>query len=321
MNRKQTIEAGGEPDWEAEGEPGDACLSSTRIEPPFPRRLVRWGNLLGELVYRLDRTHRTIVRHNLHFAYPTWSDRQITDVARRTFRNFGAALMETLQLAGMSRGELLACCRLHGGDHMQRALGTGGGIILVSAHLGNWEIALQYLACRFGRPIHLVVKPFSPDLLDRRVNRLRTRFGNRIINKKQAFPAMLKALRGGGIVALMLDVSRRKQSVAVDFFGQRVRSSHAAALLATRCDAPVLPAFSYRTCEGVLSIEVGPIISVQRSGDLRTDLKRNTQILTDAIETAVRKHPDQYLWMQRRWKDYHPHLYPGYSARFPLPAE
>lgn len=320
MSRCRIIPAGGHL-RRGESPAADECLNTTRIGPLPPRRRARWGSLLGELVYLLDRTHRTIVRRNLHFAYPSWSERQIADVARRTFQNFGIALMETLQLAGMSRPELLSCCRLSGGDHMKRALDIGRGIILVSAHLGNWEIALQYLTCRFGQPIHLVVKPFYPSLLDRRMNRLRTRFGNHIINKGQAFPAMLKALRGGGIVALMVDVSRRKQSVAVDFYGRRARSSHAAALLAARCDAPVLPAFSYRTGEGVLAIEVGPIISVQRSGNLRADLKRNMQMLTQVVETAVRRHPDQYLWMQRRWKDYHPQLYPGYQARFPLPSE
>lgn len=276
---------------------------------------IRLGGFLGEWVYRLDTRHRHIAYRNLNFAYPSWTEGQVTATVRRMYRSFGMAIMEVLQLLKMSRGDVLNLCSLTGEEHMHRALSEGRGIVLVSGHLGNWELGLQFLTCRFNTPIHLVVNPFAPRRLNRWVNRLRTRFGNRIIDKKKAFPAMRKAIREGGIVALMVDLSRLKQSVPVSFFGHRARASHAAALLATRCGATVMPVFSHRTRSGSIAIELGPSLVFRRSPHLKEDLKHHTQVLTAKVEAAVRMHPDQYLWVQKRWKDYHPHLYPGYRPR------
>ncbi len=197
----------------------------------------------------------------------------------------------------------------------RRALEDKRGIILVSAHLGNWEIGLQYLACHFGKRVHIVVRPLVPRWLDRRVNQARTRFGNHLISKRKAFPKMLKAIREEGIVALMVDLSSRKQSVAVDYFGHRTRVSPAAAMLAARCGAPIIAAFTFRNPDGSFTIEVSAPVAVRRSGSLKNDLTYNSQRITDIVEQAVRKHPDQYFWMQKRWKDYYPHLYPGYRPR------
>jgi KDO2-lipid IV(A) lauroyltransferase len=277
--------------------------------------MLRWGGVLGELVYWLDIPHRRIVTRNLRFAYPAWPESQLGAVARRMFRNFGMSIMEILALLRMSRGDVLARCSLTGEEHLLQALSKGRGVVLVSGHLGNWEVGLQYLACRFNTPILLVVTPFWPRSVDAWATRLRTRFGNRVIDRKKAFPAMRQTIRDGGIVALMVDISRLKQSVEVAFFGHRARASHAAALLATRGGATVMPVFSHRTAEQRIAIELGPPLIFPRSRDLKEDLRRNTQVLTDRVEAAVRQHPDQYFWVQKRWKDYHPYLYPGYRPR------
>jgi KDO2-lipid IV(A) lauroyltransferase len=280
----------------------------------------RWGSTLGELGYRLGKPYRVIVEHNLKFAFPSWNDRQMAEVSQRVFHNFGMTLAEMVACTRMSRNDILACCRLRGEEHFKRALEAGRGVILVSAHLGNWEIGLQYLACHLGSQVHIVVRPLVPRWLDCWVNHTRARFGNYLIPKKNAFAKMLKAVREGGIVVLMVDLSTRKQSVAIDFFGHRARSSPAAALLAARCTAPIIAAFTLRNPDGSFSVDVSAPVAVQRSGDLRNDLKCNTQRIADVVEKAVRERPDQYLWLQKRWKDYHPYLYPGYRPR-PQPLD
>lgn len=285
------------------------------IRPPRPVGLIRGGRLIGEVAYRLSGRYRTIVQRNLKFAFPSWQARQVSGVSRRVFHHVGMTLTEMVQCARMSRGELLARCRLKGAEHFYRALEAGRGVIIVSAHLGNWEVGLQYLACHFGQRVHIVVRPLVPAWLDRWVNRARGRFGNHLIFKKQAFPKMLKAIREDGIVVLMVDLSTRKQSVAVDYFGHRARTSPAAALLAARCSATIIAAFTIRNPDGSFLMDVSEPLRIQRSGNLKNDLKCNTQRITDVVEKAVREHPDQYLWLQKRWKDYHPYLYPGYRPR------
>lgn len=276
---------------------------------------MRWGRRFGEMGYRLGGPYRTIAQRNLQFAFPSWSPGRIAEVSRRVFHHFGMTLTEMVQGAHLAPGDILSRCRLSGEDHFRRALAARRGVILVSAHLGNWEIGLQYLACHFGKRVHLVVRPLAPRWLDRWVNHARARFGNHLIAKRKAFPRMLKAIREDGIVALMVDLSSRKQSVGVDYFGHRTRVSPAAAMLAARCAAPIIAAFTLRNPDGSFTIEVSAPVPIQRSGRLKDDLKANSQRITDLVEKAVRNHPDQYLWMQKRWKDYYPHLYPGYRPR------
>ena len=295
-------------------------LVSRAVASIRPRQLMRWGRLFGEMGYRLGSPYRTIVRRNLRFAFPSWDEQRIETVSRQAFHNFGMTLSEMVQGAHLSAGDILSRCRLRGEEHLNRALEAEKGIIVVSAHLGNWEISLQYLACLFGRRVHIVVRPLAPRRLDRWVNHARTRFGNHLIAKRKAFPRMLKAVREDGIVALMVDLSSRKQSVAVDYFGRRTRVSPAAAMLAARCAAPIIAAFTLRNPDGSFTIEISPPVAVQRTGSLKDDLKANSQRITDIVEQAVRSHPDQYLWMQKRWKDHYPHLYPGYRPR-PLPLK
>lgn len=275
----------------------------------------RWGGLLGDLIFRLDRPHRVIARRNLRFAFPEWSREQVTACTRRVFRNIGRTIAELSRSAMTARRGRLYHRSVTGENHFQQALAQKTGIILISAHLGNWEIGLQDLAVRLEKPIGLVVRPISPAVLDRWVNSQRGRSGNQIIYKKNAFAAMMKTMRDGGIIALMVDMSVRKQSVPVRFFGHRARASHAAALLAARSKAVILPLFSYRGPDGRLAGEIGPPVPISRSRNLKSDLKQNTQILTDIVEAAIRRHPDQYFWIQKRWKDYHPELYPGYRPR------
>ena len=137
-------------------------LFSALITTLSATRLGRYGNLLGELAYRIDRRHRIIVQHNLQFAFPSWKEHRIAEVSRRVFHNIGKTLTEMIHCTQMSPDEIRARCRLKGEEHFLRALEAGRGIVLVSAHLGSWELGLQYLACHFGKRVHLVVRPLAP---------------------------------------------------------------------------------------------------------------------------------------------------------------
>jgi KDO2-lipid IV(A) lauroyltransferase len=147
------------------------------------------------------------------------------------------------------------------------------------------------------------------------LNRLRIRFGVKIIEKKGALPVMRQTLRRGEVIALLIDQSKRSESVVVNFFGKKVTAPPAAALLALRCKCPVLPSFCVREKTGQLTIRVGSPLNLEHTGDLRADLITNTQMMTDMTESAVRAYPDQWFWMHKRWKKHYPYLYPEYYAR------
>jgi KDO2-lipid IV(A) lauroyltransferase len=279
------------------------------------RHILFMGRMLGNFLYFCDVHHRRIIRRNLHFSYPGWSRRQIQNLSKRIFQNYGIIILEVFQMAFSTRNEMLSRAQIEDAEILAEALAKKKGVIVVSAHLGNWEMLLQYSPCYFQIPMTGVAKKLRNSILDRLVHKFRTRFGNRIIYKKGALPEMTQTLRQGKILGLLMDISRRFDGVEVQFFGHKATATPAAAMLALRCKSPVIPVFSHRNQMGKLVIKVERPVEIQRTGDLRSDLQTNTQLITDRIEQAVRKNPEQWNWILKRWKEFYPDLYPESKKR------
>jgi KDO2-lipid IV(A) lauroyltransferase len=222
----------------------------------YIERAITLGRFIGTLAYLTDVPHRRIVRRNLQFAFPDWSRDQIRRTSKRVFQNLGATFVEICQLSSFSREDVLASVKVVGAERWRRALESNQGLIIVSAHLGNWEIGMQYAACFMQKPALGVAKKIRFRPLNQWLHNLRTRFGNIIIYKKGALPEMRKTLRRGGVVAFLVDQSRRREGVDVNFFGRKVTATPAAAFLSIRCKCPVLPIFCIRETSGRLTIHV-----------------------------------------------------------------
>jgi len=270
---------------------------------------------LGKLLYVVDTPHRRIVYRNLQFTHPDWSGLYIQQFSKRVFRSFGIAILEIVQMSFFSCDDFLGRIRLVGEEHLYRALKKNKGLVIFSAHLGNWEAGLQYLTCLLNLPVTGVAKKIHFEPLNRWTNRSRSRLGSRIIDKKGAFLEMQQTLRRGEILALLVDQSKSSEGVIVKFFDKLVRTTPAVAMLAIRCKSPVLPMFCTRTKDGQLTIFVEPPLDIKRTGDLRSDLIQNTQMMTDVVEREVRKFSDQWLWLHKRWKKHYPLLYPEHFQR------
>lgn len=279
------------------------------------RHILILGKLFGSVVYNFDAPHRRIVRRNLQFAFPEMSRNQIQGMSKRIFQHFGIAILEILQMSCSTCEEMLKNVHVEGDEIVTKALAEKKGVIVISAHLGNWEMALQYCPCYLQRSLTGVAKRLRNSVLDRLVHKLRTRFGNRIIYKKGALPEMTQTLRQGQILGLLMDISRRFDGVEVKFFGRRATATPAAAMLALRCKSPVIPIFCHRNSGGEIVIKAEHPLEIKRTGDLRFDLQTNTQLITDRVEHAVRKHPEQWNWLLKRWKEFYPDLYPESEKR------
>lgn len=273
------------------------------------------GKILGTLLSFAAVGIRRIVRRNLEFAYPELTRHEIRSLSKRVFHHFGTTVLELVQLSYLTREKILDRFRVQGATYLIDALEKQKGLIIVSAHMGNWEFALQFFPCYLERALVGVAKRFRYAPLDQCVHRIRTRMGNEIIYKRGALPELSRTLREGGIVGLLIDMSRRKDGVEVQFFGRKATATPAAALLAIRCKSPVVPAFCVRQGDGRLGIQIGPPVEIKRTKDLRADLQTNTQIMTDRVEQVVRSHPEQWFWAQKRWKEFYPHLYREAEAR------
>jgi KDO2-lipid IV(A) lauroyltransferase len=279
------------------------------------RQVLFMGKRFGSILYSFDVPHRRIVRRNLQFSYPEWSQKRIQDVSKRIFQHFGIIILEILQMACSTREDMLNKVQIEGEGILIDALAKQKGVIVISAHLGNWEMALQYSTCYLQKPLTGVAKKLRNPVLNRLVHKLRTRFGNRIIYKKGALPEMTQTLRQGQILGILMDISRRFDGVEVEFFGRRATATPAAALLAIRCKSPVVPIYCHRNPRGELVIKVERPIEIKRTGNLRSDLQTNTQLITDSVERAIRKNPEQWNWVLKRWKEFYPDLYPESKKR------
>jgi KDO2-lipid IV(A) lauroyltransferase len=283
--------------------------------------ILHLGRAVGTCLYYFDKSHQRIVRRNIQFSLALSSPKQITRVSKRIFQHFGISLVELLQMTCFTQQELASHVRIEGKEFLTAALAKQKGIVFVTAHLGNYEMAAQSFPCVLGLPLTSIAKKMRNVRLNRLIHNTRTRFGNQIIYKKGALPEMMQTLRRGGMITILMDVSRRFDGVEVNFFGRRATATPSAALLGLRCKSPILPAFSYRDPKGQLITQVEPPVKIERSTDLRVDLQTNTQRITDRIERAVRRHPEQWNWMLKRWKEFYPDLYPESKKRLQMIAD
>ena len=280
------------------------------------KHIARLGNLLGMYVYCVDPRHRRIVRRNLQFTHPKWSRDRIRRLSKRVFQNVGVTLLEICQMTCFSRKDILSKVRIRGKDYLLNAMKSPKGVIMISGHLGNWEMAHVFLSCYLRKPLLLVARKIQPKTLDRWIHRLRSSFGNTIAYKKRALPKMARALHQGKALGLLIDQEpKHSAGVEVVFFDRTVTTTPAAALLARRYDSPVLPVFCIREADGRLTLVVEPPLTLKKTEDLRADLKANTQIMTSAIEKAVRAYPEQWFWFHKRWRGRYPYLYAEDLAR------
>jgi KDO2-lipid IV(A) lauroyltransferase len=270
-----------------------------RIPRPMAQRL---GNLLGELGFRLDRRHRDIALNNLAFAMGTELDaQQRWDMAKSVYRNLGQILFEVAWSLNAPPAELERRIRIDGLEHLRAASEKGRGVLVVTGHLGNWEL-LPIVADRAHIPLHVVYRPLDFTPLNLFFENLRARFGARLIPTSHAMIRIVRALKQGGVVAILMDQSVDwYDGVWVDFFGRRTCTSKGMALIALKSRSPVVPVFLYREAEHFRAV-FGPEIPLASSGDKIKDVEANTLNYSKAIEHGIRRHPEQWFWVHRRWK-------------------
>ena len=275
---------------------------------------ITFGKLFGTLVYVLAVQRRRLALRNLRFCYPEWRDVQIRKLARRVFENFGITFIEVCQSAFISWEKLSRTYKVNGEEYLVNALKANKGILIITAHIGNWEVAQHYMH-NFEKPFSVVATRMKQAWANRLLDHLRSRFGNTVIDKKGGLQNIMQSLRRGETVALLIDQSRRKQGIEVTFFDREATATPAAALLAMRCKSTVLPMFCVRDDDGQHTVHVKPPLETIRTGDLRHDLQTNTQMMMNAVEEMVREYPDQWFWNLKPWKVAYPHLYWEWEER------
>jgi KDO2-lipid IV(A) lauroyltransferase len=271
----------------------------------LPHGAARWpGRRLGELAWAIDGRHRRVARENLAAALPDLDRRRRGRLVRDCFRHFGAMLLDVLSA---SRLDLVGLCRrltIEGWEHVLAAQQQGRGILFITAHLGAWEIAADALGTYAGQ-LHVVGRPLDNPLLDRELGRLRGRFGNRLLAKRGALRGLVRVLGAGENAGLLIDQRPGpRQGIEVPFFGRPAATTPAVASLSLRFGAPVVPVHVYPEPGGRYRLLVRPPILPDQAGGLEGDraVAALTARYTAELEEEIRRLPEQWLWMHRRWR-------------------
>lgn len=264
----------------------------------------RIGRGIGSVAHALDGRHREIARNNVALALPALDPNERRHLVRRCFQHFGMALCDALCAASLTPEELCDRVDLEGWEHLVEAERSGHGVFLLSAHLGVWEVA-AYPAGLFGGPMHVVGRPPNNPYMAKEIVRVRERHGNRMIAKRGAVRQMLKVLADGGRLGILVDQRvQPKEGVKVPFFGQPSWTTPVLARISLRTGAPVVPYFGLPAERGRYRIIARQAIWPSEVDDLEGEdaIRRLTERYLEATEAEIRKHPEQWLWMHRRWR-------------------
>jgi KDO2-lipid IV(A) lauroyltransferase len=259
---------------------------------------------LARVLYRVDRRHRTVGLENLEHAFgdrytPAERDR----IVRAVYEHFCMMLMELLHIPRKLHPTTWRDrITLVGHEPVLDRLITGGPLILLSGHFGNWEMA-GYLFGVFGFPPNSIARTLDNPYLDRFLRRFRERTGQKMIPKNGGYDQMLAVLREGGVLSFLADQDAGQRGLYVDFFGRPASTHKAIALLAIEHQAPVVVGYARRIGPG-FRYEVGcdAIIEPDEFTGTADDARLLTQRYTTALEAIIRRSPEQYLWLHRRWK-------------------
>jgi Kdo2-lipid IVA lauroyltransferase/acyltransferase len=269
----------------------------------LPRRAAAaLGRSAGRFLADLDRRHVEIALDNLRRAFPHWDEARRLRTARAVYAHLGQVLFDVLWLEGRPREAILRSVEFCGLEHFEATRAAGRGIVFVAAHIGHWEIHAVAHSLAYGR-VSVVARPLDNPFLDQRLTRFRTQGANTVIPKRRALASILRALRNGEGVAILIDQNVQAQDgVFVDFFGRPAATTTVAAALALKTGCALVPTRTVLEPDGRCRVIYEPPVEIPPGSDRTRAIGALTQALTRVIEGWVREHPEQWLWIHRRWK-------------------
>jgi len=260
------------------------------------------GKVLGRLIYIFDKNHRKTALDNLERAYgQTLPAEEKARIAKKVFEHIAVTFLEFMRMPWMKAADLDKVYEVEGLEHLERALTKKRGVIILTAHMGNWEYLGNYFGLT-GKPIDEVVRDPDNAVFEEFVKWARTRSGNTVVPKRKAMRRLLTTLSRNGLVGILLDQNVADyEGVFVDFFGTKACTNKGPALLAIASKAAVVPTYIIRkgAKHRVIFKEE---MNLKETGDRERDALENTAAWTAVIEETIRACPEQWFWVHRRWK-------------------
>ncbi|MCC6159114.1 MAG: hypothetical protein IT350_13785 [Deltaproteobacteria bacterium] len=282
---------------------------------------IRIGRAIGRAAFTILRRDRAKVLRHVKIAFPDSSPEWRVDVGRASFENLGRGFFELFHLEEIFAGKVspVPYCRIEGREHFDAALAEGRGALLMTAHVGNWELMAAYIA-HVGFPMNEIVRSLYDERIDNLLNDHRRKYGYIPIARGggDAMKEIADVVARNGLLAILMDQDTRVRGVFAPFLGPLAHTPTGPAFLAYSLNIPVVTLFNHRGPDGGLVIEIGPPIDLPRTGDANADVAEATRIFNDRISEHIRRFPAQWVWMHERWKKRPPgepeHLRPAPPA-------
>jgi Kdo2-lipid IVA lauroyltransferase/acyltransferase len=270
----------------------------------LPRPLARaFAISLAQIVYLLHVRLRHVGMRNLAMVFPEKTEAERARILRGEFTSLGRQLAELCRFPKYTAQNVDEVVVYDGLENYERAYARGKGVLFLTAHFGGWELS-AFAHSLHGHWVNIVMRPMDNSYLDRMLERYRTMHGNKTVAKDDFVRGLLAAMKAGETVGILMDTNMTPpQGVFVDFFGIPACTASGMARIALRTDSSVVPGFTiWDEAQGKYRLRFDPALELIRTGDQEADIVANTQMFTKVIEDYVRKYPEQWLWVHRRWK-------------------
>jgi KDO2-lipid IV(A) lauroyltransferase len=271
----------------------------------LPRPLARWiAARFGALLFRIRPAWRRTALFNLKLAFPESTEGERKRVVASMVRNLGWLLAEFAHLPAYTRQHFEQVVVREGFENLEAARGQGRGVLVLAAHLGAWELQ-PFLHGLYWERAYFLVRPIRNARVNALVNAYRCVSGCQFIDKNRSARAILKVLRQGGTVGILVDQNTTPdEAVFVDFFGVPAATTAGLARLARSSGAPVVPMYLFWDA-GLRKYRggYGPALNLKHTDDKGGDIHANTRLFNQILEDFIRRFPDQWFWVHRRWRN------------------
>jgi KDO2-lipid IV(A) lauroyltransferase len=266
---------------------------------PLPA-IQRLGGMVGSFAYHVFPVRKGVAREHIRKAFPAYGEDEIESVLKASYAGVCRTMLEILKMPYLDSSTLVGMVHVDGRQHLDRALEEGRGLIVVTYHLGNWEL-MGAVGVLLGYPLDVIVQRQSNPLSDAFINRTRMRMGMGVIERRRAVTDTARSLKKNRIIAFLSDQDAREDGVFAPLFGKLASTPRGPAVLALRFKAPLVTAAMLRNPDGTHRFVIRPL-DVERTGRTEDDVYAITCEYNRRLEEYVRECPAQWLWFHRRWK-------------------
>ena len=268
------------------------------------RQMIRLATPLGKIWYGLDHYHRGIALKNMTSAFGR--EKKASEIKRMVKANFIQLVRVTLEIPSLlklNRHNVDLYSEFVGSENLEKARAKGRGVLILTAHQGNWELMALAASLKLNLGLNILVRPIDFAPFDRVLTEIRSRTGNTVLDKDKSAGIITQKLSENQLIGILLDQnSSWYEGVYVPFFGKTACTNKGLAMFALRYDATVIPAFNIRQQDGRYRVMIGPPLELVRTGNISSDIVENTALFNTIIEKYIRMAPDNWFWVHRRWR-------------------